>query len=401
MAVLKSLSEINSSVENNKYSKGSYPLSKVVTDITKEILSVSPELVVNAYSDKEHRNYLECRILKILEKQEYFAIGSKRKMIKSIFDFMFGYGQLQEYIDDEEISDIDGVRYDCFSITKNGRRVPADINFCTELDLFVYCKLIALRNGGILNENDSHCRVADIEKKLRINVSIYPRNISGPAISIRKHRNKAYNMDDLKTLNLLDPISSGIIADLLLSNKTIIICGKGGSGKTTLLRALINILPEMERVLIAESDAELYPDKIYCIEQRVKRENEGGNPITLEMLIKDGLTMSLDTYCIGEIVGSEAMAFLNACCSGHRFLTTMHSHRPQDCISRLIALAKGTVGITDEKLLIRMFCDGVDCIVYMDAFKVCEIVNIAGYDVETNQPIYDFVYGGENDIPSS
>ena len=121
MAVLKSLSERSGSVENNKYSKGSYPLSKVVTDITKEILSVSPELVVNAYSDKKHRNYLECRILKILEKQEYFAIGSKRKMIKSIFDFMFGYGQLQEYIDDEEISDIDGVRYDCFSITKNGR----------------------------------------------------------------------------------------------------------------------------------------------------------------------------------------------------------------------------------------------------------------------------------------
>lgn len=79
MAVLKSLSEISNCLENNRYSKGSYPLSKVVTDITKEILSISPELVVNAYFDKKQRNFLERRILKILDKQEYFAIGSKKK----------------------------------------------------------------------------------------------------------------------------------------------------------------------------------------------------------------------------------------------------------------------------------------------------------------------------------
>lgn len=313
-------------------------------------------------------------------------------MIKNIFDFMFGYGQLQEYIDDEEISDIDGVRYNCFSITKNGIRMPADIDFFSESDFYVYCKLIALRNGGILNENDSHCRVADIEHRLRINVSIYPRNISGPAMSIRKHRKSAYNMDDLQALNMLDSKSRSIITESILTNKTVIICGKGGSGKTTLLRALINILPEMERVLIAESDAELYPDKMYCIEQRVKRENEGGNPITLEMLIKDGLTMSLDTYCIGEIVGGEAMAFLKACCSGHRFLTTMHSNKPQDCASRLTALAKGSVGLTDEKMLIRMFCDGVDCIVHMYGFKVEQIVNVVNYDMVSNQTTYEYVY---------
>ena len=47
------------------------------------------------------------------------------------------------------------------------------------------------------------------------------------------------------------------------------------------MRAFINVLPEMERVLIVESDAELYPDKPYCIEQRIKKQNEGGRPVTL------------------------------------------------------------------------------------------------------------------------
>ena len=226
--------------------------------------------MTNAYYDKKQRSCLEKRILYILDNQQYFAVGSKRKMIKSIFDFMFGYGQLQEYIEDDEISDIDGVRHNCFSITKNGIRIPIDIDFNSESEFNVYCKLIALRNGGILNENDNHCRVADLENKLRINLSIYPRNISGPAISIRKHRQIAYNMDDLVRLKMLDTTCKELITELLLNDKTIILCGKGGSGKTTLLRALINILPKMERVLIVESDAELYPDKANCIEQRVK-----------------------------------------------------------------------------------------------------------------------------------
>ncbi len=392
MAVLKSLSILNDLPDNSRYAKGSYPLSKVVTDVTKEILSASPELVVNAYYDNRQRSFLENRILNILDRQQYFAIGSKRKMIKSIFDFMFGYGQLQEYIEDDEISDIDGVRYNCFSVTKNGVRMPADIDFCTEADFFVYCKLIALRNGGILNENDSHCRVADIRNKLRINISIHPRNISGPALSIRKHRRNAYTLEDLNEIGMLDSTCTDILMETLLSDKTIILCGKGGSGKTTLLRELINVLPEMERVLIVESDAEIYPDKLYCIEQRVKRDNEGGNPITLDMLIKDGLTMSLDTYCIGEIVGSEAMAFLNACCSGHRFLTTMHADKPKDCAKRLVALAKGAKGISDEKMLLSLFGEGVDCIVFMQDFAVTEIMNVKGIDTALNSVFYENVY---------
>ena len=34
--------------------------------------------------------------------------------------------------------------------------------------------------------------VTDNQKRLRINVSVQPRNVSGPAISIRKHPKKSY-----------------------------------------------------------------------------------------------------------------------------------------------------------------------------------------------------------------
>lgn len=392
MAVLKRLCEYEETSTNMRYSKGDYPLGEVVIDIVREILETSPELVIDAYTDKKRRQILESRIIKILEKEEYFAIGSKMEMIKKVFDFMFGYGQLQEYIDDEDISDIDGVRYNRFSIKKNGKRYAIDLDFGNERNYLVYCKLIALRNGGILNDNDSHCRVADIEHKLRINISIYPRNISGSAICIRKHRNNAYTMDDLMLLGMLDSKSRDLIAQTAESKKTMIICGKGGSGKTTLLRAIINDLPDMERVLIVESDAELYPRKDFCIEQRVKRSNEGGNPITLDMLIKDGLTMSLDTYCIGEIIGSEAIDFIDACCSGHRFFTTMHADKAQDCANRIVALAKSSDKQRDETMLARMFTDGVDMVIHMKDFTIDEILNVKSYDIVKNEIIYERIY---------
>lgn len=51
-----------------------------------------------------------------------------------------------------------------------------------------FSKLVVIRNGGIINEKDCHARVSDSKFKLRINVTIGPRNVSGPSMTIRKHR---------------------------------------------------------------------------------------------------------------------------------------------------------------------------------------------------------------------
>ena len=101
--------------------------------------------------------------------------------------------------------------------------------------------------------------------------------------------------------------------------------------------------------MVVEADAEIYPDKPYCIQQRIKKENEGGRSVTLRDLIKDGLTMSLDTYCIGEIVGDEAWEFVKASFTGHRGIATIHSESAEDTFSRLLILSKGANVRESEK----------------------------------------------------
>ena len=353
-------------------------LSTIVSNITFNILRDSPSMVADVANGVIDRSILETCIIK--DKNKYHYGIFREELIKKVLDFMFGYGELQQFIEDEDITDIDGTRYNEFVIKRNGIRRKVTINFGSEKIFDTYCKLIAIRNGGILNDNDSHCRVTDEKRHLRINVSVKPRNISGPAISIRKHRLKSLELSDLIKLGMINEQIENFLRNLALSDATVLFCGKGAAGKTTLLRAFVNILPEMERILVVEADAEVYPDKPYCIEQRVKKENEGGRSVTLRDLVKDGLTMSLDSYCIGEIVGDEAWEFVKASFTGHRGMATIHSESAEDTFSRLLILSKGANIQESEKTIKEMMAKSIDVIFYLKAFKVIDILEIIDYD---------------------
>ena len=355
-------------------------ISQLVAAIATEILTKEPIVVADAASGKISKKVLENKILHFAETKRHNFGYYRDELLKRVLDFMFGYGPLQELIEQEEITDIDGTGYNEFSVKIAGRRMPVSISFPDEKTFDTYCRLMIIRNGGIINENDSHCRVVDEKNRLRINVSISPRNISGPCICIRKHRKESYGLDELEKAGMLCRENKKILLNISAEDSSVVFCGKGASGKTTLLRAFINTMPEMERLLVVESDSELYPQKPYCIVQRIKKANEGGRSITLKELVADGLTMSLDTYCVGEIVGDEAWEFLRASFSGHRCLATTHSESASDTMDRLLTLARPGTSGESELVMKKIIGSGIDYIVYLKSFKVIQIIKIAKYN---------------------
>lgn len=388
MPLIKTLFEPITGEKQNVYDS-EISIESLAMKITGEIIESKPYFVMNTFNRNTDSENLQREIIKILDRDNLYFSVNRDVLIKGIFDFMFGYGALRKYIDDDDISDIDGTRHNEFTIKKLGKRSRININIGDEKSFETYCRLIAVRTGGFLNEDDTHCRTADLKNKLRINVSIPPRNISGAAISIRKHRQKSYSLYELHSVGMLDETSHEIISNLTNKASSILFCGKGAAGKTTLMRAFLNSLPELERVLVVESDAEIYPEKPFCIEQRIKRPEEGGRQVSLEMLVRDGLTMSLDTYCVGELVGSEALSFIKASCTGHRMLGTIHSKNACESISRITSLALSKAkGETAERLMAQA-STGIDVVVYLKSFKVIEIVEIKGFK---NKPLYNCIY---------
>lgn len=373
----------------------------LVSKITFDILMDSPGLVADVANKTKPRDILETAIVKVMDGQKYHHGLSRDDVIKKVFGYMFGYGPLQEYVEDEDISDIDGTKYNEFTVKKNGAREAIPVNFGNEEIFDTFCKLIAIRNNGILNENDTHCRVTDEKMRLRINVSIRPRNISGPAINIRKHRSKSYTIDDLVRLEMMSPEMGVSFKNVAKTDANIIVCGKGASGKTTLLRAIVNEMPIFERVLICESDPEIYPDKKYCIEQRIKKSNEGGRPVTLRNLVQDGLTMTLDTYIIGEIVSDEAWEAVRAAHTGHRVLATTHAHNALAAPTRLVTLSKSANIGESEKTVKEMIGSSIDLIIFMKDFKVYDVQLLDKYDSEKDIFIFKQLYKNERETKDS
>lgn len=391
MPVVKSLHK--RFYEEREYSTNNIrEISSIVSAITNNILREWPGLVADVSAGRADRSILETAVIKDIDTNKYHCGLYRDELIRKVLDYMFGYGILQSYIDDEDVTDIDGTRYNQFAIKRHGVRSKIPVAFESEKAFEAYCKLVAIRNGGILNENDSHCRVSDEKNRLRINVSIKPRNIAGPSISIRKHRRTSYTAEDLLYLGMLDRDTYALLKELSETDASILFCGKGAAGKTTLMRAFINMLPEMERVLIAESDAEIYPDKPYCIEQRIKKQNEGGRPVTLRDLVRDGLTMSLDTYCVGEITGDEAWEFVKAAYTGHRGIATIHSESGQDVFARMLTLCKGANISESEKTVKEMLAGSIDVIFYLKEFKVIQVLEVLGYNAPKDLFEYRILY---------
>ncbi|NLW12893.1 MAG: CpaF family protein [Clostridiaceae bacterium] len=374
-------------------------LTDLISKVCIRILDEHPELAASA-DEGNDRAALKDLIVKYAEELSIRAGLYRNQLQQQVLDSLFGYGPLQYLIDDPDISDIDAVSPTEITVKKFGVRMRVSTAFESSSAYETFCRLLIIRQGGLINENDSHCRVTDSKRRLRINVTVPPRSVEHSSLSIRKHPSVSLSLEDLAAAGMFEPSDTTLLSDIAGSQCSFLICGKGGSGKTTLLRAMINAMPPLERVLIAESDSEIYADKPCCMSQRIRRVNEGGRPVSLRDLVSDGLTMSLDTYCIGEIVGDEAYEFMRAAYSGHRCLATIHAISAEDALDRLISLARTVSAGEQDYSLKQMLARSVNMIIYLNSFKVQKIVKVNGYNKEKDSYAFEIIREKENEETS-
>jgi len=359
-------------------------LSNILSQLQDEIILRFSDLIADVEQGKVSEHVLKDEIEKLLMQHKGWFNIDQIKM--QLFNQLFGYGILQQHIEDQSISDIDVLKYNYALVKRNGIWERVDCTFASDREFERFCKLIIIRNGGMLNDADSHCRVSDSKFRLRINASIPPRNVFGSTLNIRKHRMSQLDLKALVGLNLLTSEQCSLIQQYNKEKRSVLICGKGGAGKTTLLSGILSNVDEMERVLICESDVEIYPQGPNMISQTIKKDYLGGISRKLSHLIQDGLTMSLDTYCVGEIIGEEAWELIQAGLTDHRILATIHASSCEDVIYRILGLIDQKSGKSTD-LVIEMICRSIEIIIYVNQFKIKEIVQIQGYDHSKKRPI--------------
>ena len=287
---------------------------EIIKELTMRVIKDQDEL-----TKKQDKSQMEELITSHLYNTYHINDESRIGIVKKeIIDKVFGYGILQKYIDNEEISDIRVVEYNAIYIKERGKWKKTKETFESKEELEEYVRFCALKNNSSINFETPIVIFSDRTNSLRIEAGIEPANVFGPSLVVRIHRkNIVANLEKLFVeYNMLDKESYKIIKSEIDNMKNIVLCGKGGSGKTTLLKALIGRIPREVAITTNEETAELYLEGRNVIQRECILNRSENKNVDLEELSRHSLVMSNDVIIIGELKGAEANSFFDSISTG-------------------------------------------------------------------------------------
>ena len=122
------------------------------------------------------------------------------------------------------------------------------------------------------------------------------------AITVRRFGKRAFSAEDLVAQGAL-PEAVRAAERMLRSRRNILVSGGTGSGKTTLLNALIELLPDDERIVAIEDTLELRIERSNCVRFEARGLQEGA--VTIRDLVCHALRHRPDHIVVGEVRGGE------------------------------------------------------------------------------------------------
>ena len=338
----------------------------------------------------------------LLEKEKTYRLTlSQRKQIgKEIFDALRKFDVLQDFMDDDEITEIMVNGPKRIFVEKNGKVEPVQQQFeSVEKLLQLINQMVSACNRSV-NESSPIVDARIPKSGERINVVLSPIALNGPILTIRRFPKEPITMDKLIKLGAVSKEASEFLEKAVKAKYNIIISGGTGSGKTTFLNALSQYIPADERIITIEDSAEL---QIMGIENLIRLETrsvniEGGKNITIRDLIKTSLRMRPNRIIVGEVRGEEALDMIGSAmnCGHDGSMSSAHANSARDMLSRLenMILMSAEIPISAIR---RQIASGVDLIIHLGRLrdksrKVLEIVEVIGIkeDQIILNPLYEF-----------
>ena len=218
----------------------------------------------------------------------------------------------------------------------------------------------------------------------RVAVVGAPSSINGPTLTIRKF-NRWYTSDELIASGSLPEHVRDTVIGFINEKKNGIISGGTGSGKTTLMKALLDHIPQNERLIVIEQPAELKILHSNAVRWEAVEAIPGQVAITPSQLLAAALRHRPDRIIMGEIRDECGYDLLQAMNTGHGgTLSTIHAKSAWDALNRLSDLALSARANLNHAFIRSETAEAIDFVLYCERDqtgrrRVRELVKVNGY----------------------
>ena len=344
------------------------------------------------------------QVLEEYTKDIYLPLRMKMEFGRDLFNAFRKLDILQELLEDESITEIMINGLENIFVEKKGEIYQYEKRFVSRKKLEDIAQQIASGCNRTVNEAEPIVD-ARLPDGSRVNLVLLPVALNGPIITIRKFPKEGITMKHLIAWGSISREAAEFLEMLVKAKYNMFISGGTGSGKTTFLNALSQFIPEDERIITIEDNAELrlqsLPNLVRLEARNANMEGEGR--IDIRELIRTALRMRPDRVIVGEVRSAETIDMLQAMNTGHDgSLSTGHGNSPKDMIGRLETMVLMGMEIPIEAVQ-RQIASGIDIIIHLGRMrdktrKVLEIIEITGYEkgeIQMNT-LYEFQEKGSS-----
>src|SRR4051794_7543347 len=235
------------------------------------------------------------------------------------------------------------------------------------------------------------------------------REVSGRTVfALRRHRHSDVDVAQLLRLGTVSELLASLLSAAVRSRRNLLIVGGTDAGKTTLLRALINEIPDSERLVTVEDALELqlskhpdrHPDVVELECREINIEGEGA--VTMRDLTRLALRLSPDRVIVGEARGPEILDMFQAMSQGNDgSMGTLHARSTGDAFVQIMRYAlKAPEHLTPEAVAVDIAAS-LDLVVHVTKLtngrrvvsSVREVVGYQGAMVLSNEVLAPDIHG--------
>jgi pilus assembly protein CpaF len=300
---------------------------------------------------------------------------------------------IAEFISDPDVSEVMVNGDQAVFIQRKGKLEPVSARI-EQRYLSTAVKRIARSLGEDIGESKPLLD-ARLPDRSRVAAAFPPCSIHGITLTIRKFRPQWFSLDELVEFGSVTRSTADQLIDAVQQRKTILVSGGTDTGKTTFIKALLDVIPQQERIGVIEDTVELKIDhpNVFRFEARKEQRDTAGNivipAVTIRDLVKATLRHRPDRLIIGEVRGGEAFDLLDALNTGHAgSISTLHANSAVQALSRLASLALRADVDLPYRAIQSEIGDLINFVVHIerrDARRfVSEVLRVAGYNPDLN-----------------